>query len=92
MNDLDAEKLRPVLEQLAGGINPIDSDAYFEVVQKDGRTDQIHANAAGFVCAGIHLIRQGLNAAHIPDDKPLVIELRQFTIQKDKSGWVITYE
>ncbi len=91
MNDLDAEKLRPVLEQLAGGINPIDSNAYFEVVQKDGGTAQIHANAAGFVCAGINLIKQGLNAAHIPDDRPIVIDLRQFTISKDKSGWIIIY-
>jgi hypothetical protein len=36
MNDIDAEKLRPLFEQLAGSINPVSSDAYFEVIQDAG--------------------------------------------------------
>jgi hypothetical protein len=70
----------------------VSTDAYFEVVQDAGGVHRIHANAVGFVWAGICLIRQGLNATGIPDEKPLVIDLRQFTIEKDKSGWMIDYD
>jgi len=92
MNDLDAEKFRPLFEQLAGSIDPFDKDAYFEVAQDADGVHRVHANAAGFVWAGMCLIRQGLNTAGIPDDKPLAIDLRQFTIQKDKTGWMIDYD
>lgn len=89
MNDLDAEKLRPLFERLAGSIDPASNNAYFEVTQDAGGVHHIRANAAGFVCAGIRLLRQGLNATGIPDEKPLLIDLRQFTIEKDKSCWLI---
>jgi hypothetical protein len=92
MNDLDAEELRPLFEQLAGRINPVNADAYFELVQDAAGVQRIQANASGFICAGIHLIRQGLNTAGLPDDKPLTIDLRQFTIEKDRSGWMIDYD
>jgi hypothetical protein len=87
MNDLDADHVRALFEQLKDSIGPVDSIAYFEVVQDASGRQRIQANAAGFICAGIHLIRQGLNAAALPDDKPLSIEFRQFTVDKDKSGW-----
>ena len=89
MNDFDAEELRPLFEQLAGCIDPVNSDAYFEVVQKAADVQHIQANAAGFICAGIRLIKQGLNSAGLADDKPLTIDLQSFTIQKDKSSWLI---
>jgi len=89
MNDLDADRVRLLFEQLQGSIGPVDSGAYFEVVQDGAGVHRIQANAAGFICAGIHLIRQGLNTAGLPDDKPLSIELRQIAIDKDKSGWFI---
>ena len=88
MNDLDAEKLRPLFERLAGSIDPVSTGAYFEVIQDAGGVHHIRANAAGFVCAGIHLIRQGLNVTGVPDESSLMIDLRQFTIQKNKSGWL----
>jgi hypothetical protein len=89
MTDLDAERVRALFEQLQGSIGPVDSGAYFEVVQDASGVHRVQANAAGFICAGIHLTRQGLNTAGLPDDKPLSIELRQFTIDQDKSGWFI---
>ncbi len=89
MNDLDAEKLRPLFDRLAGSIDPVSTDAYFEVIQDACGVHHIRANAAGFVYAGIRLIRQGLHTTGIPDEKSLMIDLRQFTIQKDKSGWLI---
>ena len=92
MNDLDAERVRPLFERLAGSINPVDSDAYLEVETDSDGVHRIKANASGFVCAGIHLIRQGLNSAGLPQDEPLTIDLRRFTIDKDKSGWSLTYE
>jgi hypothetical protein len=89
MNDLDAERVRLLFEKLQGSIGPVESDAYFEIVKDASGANRIQANATGFICAGIHLIRQGLNAAGLPDDKPLSIELRQFTIDKEKGGWFI---
>jgi hypothetical protein len=87
MNNIDAERVRPLFEQLQGSISSVSyDDAYFEVVQDAAGVHRIQANAEGFICAGIHLIRQGLNTAGIPDDKPLSLQLRGFTIYKDKSG------
>ena len=89
MNYLDAEKLRPLFDQLAGSIDPVSTGAYFEVIQDTGGVQHIRANAAGFVCAGIRLIREGLNATEIPAEESLMIDLRQFTTKKDKRGWLI---
>ena len=89
MDDIDAERLRPLFEQFAGSVHPVKSDAYLEVVRDAADELCIKANAAGFIYAGIKLMRQGLNATGLPSDQPLKIELRNFTIDKDKSGRVI---
>jgi hypothetical protein len=89
MNDLDAADLRPLFEQLAGRIDPVNSDAYLEIIQGGAGAPHIQGNAAGFVCAGIRLIAQGLNSTGIPDGKPLTMDLRRLTIEQDKGGGLI---
>jgi hypothetical protein len=87
MNDLEAEKLRPLFEQLAGSIGP-DSDAFFQIVQDSDGVQRIKANAAGFLSAGIYLVRLGLNSAGLPHDQPLSRDLQDLTIEKDDPGWL----
>lgn len=87
MNDLGVEKLRPLFEQLAGSIGP-DPDAYFQIVQDSDGVQRIKANAAGFLSAGINLVRQGLNSAGLPDDQPLSMDLQRLVINRDDSSWL----
>ena len=89
MNNLDAESVRPLFEQLQGSVyscysDPlVSSDAFLDVVQDSSGKHRIRANAGGFVFAGLRLIQQGLNATGLPTEEPLDIKLERLTIRKD---------